>query len=171
MRSFFDWFGSWESGPKYIPYSGNYPAYSNHNNLPDVVVSQNFKCVLKQPTAKQMISLRLKRQKSNQENDQHKIHNLEMWSIDVMEINQNFMPQLRINKAANSLESDTNTLIFTQISIKLRVWIKGRELLKEKPQAQNGIACAKPVIPNLDLRPDIGLYTSQKYNLNQFTMF
>ena len=30
----------------------------------------------------------------------------------------------------------------------------------------------KPVIPNLDLRPDIGSYTlPQKYNLNQFIMF
>ena len=39
---------------------------------------ENFKCVLKQLTAKQMISLSLECQKSNQENDQLKIHNLEL---------------------------------------------------------------------------------------------
>ena len=58
---------------------------------------------MKQLTAKQMISLSLECQKSNQENNQLKIHNLELWSVDVMEINQKPHATPKINKAANSL--------------------------------------------------------------------
>lgn len=43
---YFDWFGSWDHGFKVHSNIGDYPPYSNHNNLPDALYSlKSFTCM------------------------------------------------------------------------------------------------------------------------------